>query len=147
MPTDTTITSLGEPTDSRIDEALEGLDVLDLGGGRQRGLARRLWSAAWPKLAAVVIALGLWQLVVWSGWKPTYALAPPSEAFADLWEMIKDGTLAEATLLTMRRAAIGFALGATAKPALWQFTKPRRHGPRLGREDHPACLAGRGDRS
>ncbi|HEY3485028.1 MAG TPA: ABC transporter permease [Ilumatobacteraceae bacterium] len=110
MPTDTTITSLGEPTDSRIDEALEGLDVLDLGGGRQRGLARRLWSAAWPKLAAVVIALGLWQLVVWSGWKPTYALAPPSEAFADLWEMIKDGTLAEATLLTMRRAAIGFAL-------------------------------------
>ena len=31
--------------------------------------------ATWPKVAAVAIALlGLWQLVVWSGWRPEYVL-------------------------------------------------------------------------
>ncbi|MET0461206.1 MAG: ABC transporter permease, partial [Ilumatobacteraceae bacterium] len=30
-------------------------------------LVRRGWSATWPKLAAVALALFLWQCVVWSG--------------------------------------------------------------------------------
>ena len=37
-------------------------------------LARRGWAATWPKLAAVALALFLWQCVVWSGWRPEYAL-------------------------------------------------------------------------
>ncbi len=32
---------------------------------RSRGA--RIWGATWPKLAAVVIAIAVWQLVVWSG--------------------------------------------------------------------------------
>ena len=48
--------------------------------------ARRIWSATWPKLAAIAIGLALWQLVVWSGWKPTYLLPGPATVFHHLWE-------------------------------------------------------------
>jgi NitT/TauT family transport system permease protein len=71
---------------------------------------RRAWGLTWPKLGAVVIGLGLWQGVVWSGWKPKHALAPPSEAFADLWDMGEDGTLTEALRTTLERSAVGFAV-------------------------------------
>ena len=47
---------------------------------------RRLWRVTWPKLAAIAIGLGLWQLVVWSGWKPTYLLPGPATVFHHLWE-------------------------------------------------------------
>ncbi len=72
--------------------------------------ARRWWFALWPKLAAVALAIFLWQVVVWREWKPTYALAPPSEAFRELWELTRDGTVFEAVALTMGRAARGFAI-------------------------------------
>ncbi len=72
--------------------------------------ARRWWFAVWPKLAAVALAIFLWQVVVWLEWKPTYALAPPSEAFRELWELTRDGTVFEAVALTMGRAARGFAI-------------------------------------
>lgn len=63
--------------DDRLDRELEGLDQLELQLPRTPSLATRLWRVTWPKLAAIVIGLGLWQLVVWSGWKPTYLLPVP----------------------------------------------------------------------
>ena len=71
-----------------------GLDALELGAEvPARAPARRIWAAAWPKLAAVVLAIGIWQLVVWSGWKPEYVLASPADALRQLWELVTDGTL------------------------------------------------------
>src|SRR3712207_8886904 len=49
-------------------------DVLETVTRGKKPLLRRTWDAAWPKVAAVVLAVGLWQLVVWSGWKPEYVL-------------------------------------------------------------------------
>ena len=66
---------------AEVADELAGLDLLELGEERRPSTARRLWSLTWPKLAAVVIGIGIWQAVVWSGWKPEHALAPPSEAF------------------------------------------------------------------
>jgi NitT/TauT family transport system permease protein len=43
-----------------------------------------VWSATWPKVAAVAIALGIWQLVVWSGWKPEYVLPGPGKVWQEL---------------------------------------------------------------
>ena len=40
-------------------------------------LGRRVWVATWPKLAAVALALGVWQVVVWTGWRPEYVLPGP----------------------------------------------------------------------
>jgi NitT/TauT family transport system permease protein len=93
-----------------VDEALAGLDALDLPVTPRDRLPRRLWRSAWPKLLAAAIGIGLWQLVVWSGWKPTYVLPPPGEVFSTLWELVTDGTLLTATRITLQRAAVGFGL-------------------------------------
>jgi sulfonate transport system permease protein len=77
---------------------------------RGAGLGRRIWFATWPKVAAVAIGLFLWQLVVWSGWKPEYVLPPPRKVFAELGDLIADGTVGEAISITLQRAAVGFAL-------------------------------------
>lgn len=103
------------PVDIDIDTGslgttLAGLDALELASSQRERRLVRTWRSVWPKLVAIAIALGLWQLVVSSGWKPKFVLAPPSEAFSDLWELIRDGTLLTATRVTMGRAAQGFAV-------------------------------------
>jgi NitT/TauT family transport system permease protein len=77
---------------------------------RRADLGRRIWFATWPKVAAIAIGLFLWQLVVWSGWKPEYVLPGPAKVFDALGDLIADGTVGEAVSITLRRAAIGFAL-------------------------------------
>jgi NitT/TauT family transport system permease protein len=69
-----------------------------------------VWLATWPKLAAIALALGIWQVVVWSGWREEYVLPAPATVFDRLGELIADGTIADAVGITMRRAAVGFAL-------------------------------------
>ena len=86
------------------------LDSVARGPRDRTGRGRRIWFAIWPKVAAVVLAIFAWQCVVWSGWKPPYALAPPREAFGELWELTKDGTVFKAIGVTMSRAARGFGL-------------------------------------
>ena len=91
-----------------MQEELAGLDALEL-AGRKTPWARRAWSATWPKVLAIAIGIGLWQLVVWSGWKPTYVLASPRQAWDALWADASDGTLWSAVEITMRRAIVGFS--------------------------------------
>jgi NitT/TauT family transport system permease protein len=93
-----------------VQAELAGLDALETAVGPARRRSARLWSATWPKLAAVALGLLLWQLVVWSGWKPEYALPPPTKVLPRLWRMLLDGQLTTAAEITMRRAAFGFAL-------------------------------------
>jgi NitT/TauT family transport system permease protein len=102
MPTDTEV--------RRLDDTLAGLDALELAADvRERGLVR-VWRAAWPKAAAIGLALAAWQLVVAFEWKPRFVLAPPEEALADLWGLLADGTLVKAAGITMWRAVQGFAV-------------------------------------
>jgi len=93
-----------------VDRELSGLDVLELGGEVRTSRARRLWSATWPKLLAVGITLGLWQLIVGLGWYEPYQLAPPSEVFPLLWEDIADGDTGAALAITAQRMAMGYFL-------------------------------------
>jgi len=97
-------------TPESLDQQVSGLDALELPVGPRIGRTRRLWNASWPKLAALVIALGLWQAVVWSGWKPEYVLPSPFTVFKELGQRIGDGTIVAAVGMTMRRAFLGFAL-------------------------------------
>jgi NitT/TauT family transport system permease protein len=99
-----------ELTDSTVGDELSGLDRLEMAGVTEESRIRKVWSLTWPKLAAVAIAIGIWQAVVWAEWKPKHALAPPGEAFSDLWDLWKDGTLTEALETTLRRSAVGFAM-------------------------------------
>jgi NitT/TauT family transport system permease protein len=97
-----------EADERELDEELSGLDALELAPAPRAEWATRLWAATWPKLAAVAIALLIWQLVVWSGWKKTYQLPPPGPVFSTLWEGIKDGSVWSGTWLTLKRALIGY---------------------------------------
>jgi NitT/TauT family transport system permease protein len=97
-----------EPATDSTREELAGLDALEL-ASRKVPWTRRAWSATWPKVMAIAIGIGLWQLVVWSGWKPTFVLASPLEAWDDLWAAAADGTLWEAIRITMQRAVVGFS--------------------------------------
>ena len=94
-----------------LDRSIAGLDAISLAQSVPRlRRTRRAWSATWPKLAAIALALGIWQLQVWSGWKPTYVLPPPAEVFQELWQLLLDGSLQSAVSVTLRRAAIGFSI-------------------------------------
>ena len=46
-----------EQRDAQLDAELAGLDALELAQGGRRPLPRRVWSAAWPKLAAIAIGV------------------------------------------------------------------------------------------
>lgn len=90
------------------DQELAGLDKLESAPSIGRSTAASVWSNLWPKLGALAIGLLLWQVVVWSEWKPEYILPGPGKTFSTLWEMLREGTIWDATLTTMRRAFIGY---------------------------------------
>lgn len=94
--------------DSKVE--LAGLDALELGGGRTDAFWSRLWASAWPKLLAILLVVVVWQLVVWSGWKPAYVLPGPAEVFAWLGPNLLTGAFWQAIAITMTRAISGFAV-------------------------------------
>jgi NitT/TauT family transport system permease protein len=81
-------------------------------------VGRRLWSRIWPMLAAVSLAVAVWQLVVWSGFRPTYVLPPPLTVAQELIDRLRGPELWQAVATTMRRAAVGFALSILVGTAL-----------------------------
>jgi NitT/TauT family transport system permease protein len=93
--------------------ALAGLDSLELqeqtrvsAGDR----ARKIWAAVWPKLLAIAIVIGVWELVYLSGWKSAAILPSPAAVFSDLWAQAQHALLWQAIATTMRRAVIGFGM-------------------------------------
>ncbi|MEZ5170428.1 MAG: ABC transporter permease [Acidimicrobiia bacterium] len=98
-------------SDDELTEELAGLDALEVAVPPSPGRATRAWAAAWPKLAAALVALVAWQLIVWSGWRSTDVLPGPGPVFETLWDDLWSGDLILATALTLRRAVLGFALG------------------------------------
>lgn len=77
---------------------------------RRRGPNRgaRCWAAAWPKVLAVGLFFGAWQVVVWTGWKPEYIVPSPFTVLNQLGHDLAD--LSSSAWVTLRRAAVGFAL-------------------------------------
>ncbi|MBA2700934.1 MAG: ABC transporter permease [Chloroflexi bacterium] len=115
MPTDkprasTSPSSSASAPADRLGTQLAGLDTLEFSEVRRRPRLRRILDGAWPKVVALAIALGIWQLVVLSGWKPPWLLPPPLTVFAELWQQTVDGDLLPAIGVTLRRAALGYGL-------------------------------------
>ena len=69
-----------------------------------------LWTRPWPKLAALAIAVTIWQFVAWSDFKPDYVLPDPATVGRELADQIAGAELWRAIGTTMRRAATGFTL-------------------------------------
>ena len=90
-----------------LDRELSGLDHLETALPSRRSRTARIWAAAWPKLLAVAIVLIVWQLVVWSGWKPEYVLPGPRA----VWDSFVNNfsTNMDAAWTTLQRGFKGFA--------------------------------------
>ena len=107
MDTGHRVSELG--SSHHLDE-LAGLDELELPLAPAPGRVAVLWAALWPKLAALGLFFLVWQSVVWSGWKPQYVLPSPATVLGRLAADIADGSLAAAAAITLRRAAVGYAI-------------------------------------
>jgi NitT/TauT family transport system permease protein len=74
------------------------------------GFLRTAWAWTWPKALAIMLVLAVWQVVVWSGWRPVYVLPSPAETLQTLWQMLGTERFWSALQTTMIRAVMGFAL-------------------------------------
>jgi len=95
------------------DQALRGLDSLELQPGRGQQdpgrLARKAWAALWPKLLAIALVVAVWELITLTGWKK-YVLKGPGPVFSDLWQQMQHGMLWSTIGWTMRSALIGYVV-------------------------------------
>jgi NitT/TauT family transport system permease protein len=85
-----------------------GLDALDTFVAPKASGGRRIWRALWPKLLAVAIFFGVWELLILAHWKPSYQLASPRETFRSLFD--NWSVISEALGRTLGRAAKGYAV-------------------------------------
>ena len=97
------------PTARRTSE-VAGLDALETPVVTGPSIGRRAWAGTWPKLLAVAIVVAVWQLVVLSGWRPTYVLPGPYDVAARLASDLAEGGTWTAVWTTLRRGLWGFAI-------------------------------------
>jgi NitT/TauT family transport system permease protein len=113
-----------------LHQEIVGLDALDVPRVERVETARRVWAAAWPKLAAFAGLLAVWQLVAWTGWRPAYVLPGPGRVLRELADLAATAQFWSAAATTMRRAAAGFALaiviGTALGVAVWGSRNLRR---------------------
>jgi NitT/TauT family transport system permease protein len=110
----------------RLATEIAGLDALDTDDRAQRSHLAALWSSAWPKVTAVVVAIAIWQLVVASQWRPEYVLPSPFTVFERLGRDMGDASLWHAIGTTMRRAITGFGLAVLLGSAVGVVVASRR---------------------
>lgn len=82
--------------------------------------ARRAGRAMLPRLLAVALLAGLWQLLValHVSSPAGYALPGPGDALAEVGYLVRTGVLLPALLNTLARAAIGYALAVVVGTAI-----------------------------
>jgi NitT/TauT family transport system permease protein len=95
--------------------SLVGLDNLELAGqsavtGGRTGRGGKVWNSLWPKVAAIVLVLAIWQLLYLAKIKPHYIFPGPVQVLPDLWGQMHHALLWQAISTTLKRAVIGFAL-------------------------------------
>jgi len=102
---------------ARQTSAIAGLDSLELGPvstGRSPGrLARKTWAATWPKLLAIALVLGAWQLFHLSNFRGDTAsglVKGPGPGLANLWDQLHHATLWQAIGDTAQTAVTGYLL-------------------------------------
>ena len=103
-------------------ELIPDLESLEAVSGsvpvRGRALAARAWSGTWPKLAAVALALCLWQAVVWAAFWPDYLLPGPLAVFGRLGQDLRQPEFYLGVAITLRRALEGYLLAIAIGSAL-----------------------------
>jgi NitT/TauT family transport system permease protein len=88
----------------------EPREITELAPLSRRSNESRVWSAVWPKLVAIAIALFIWQVVVLSGWKPDYVLPGPLPVLQRLVQNLSHADFYLGAAITLRRAIIGYVI-------------------------------------
>ncbi|MCA0296748.1 MAG: ABC transporter permease [Actinobacteria bacterium] len=96
------------PTTSRSEDAEQVAD--DVPVVRERPDRSRWARGPLPVLLAVVIFLAVWQVVVWTGWRPQYLLPGPVAVIGELGQLATQPLFWQALARTLLRALVGFAL-------------------------------------
>lgn len=91
-----------------INDELSGLDNLEVVEDARPSLARRFWLAAWPKIAAIGLVLGIWQFAVWREWWKIYVLPSPLMVWERLLDDLGTQKMWSAVFATMQNAVFGF---------------------------------------
>ena len=95
--------------EARLEELESGLDALELTTAAQpRSRWRLAVEVVLPKLCAVALLVGVWQLVVSLGVKPTYVVPPPIDVWHSFTDQLSAGHITEAVWTSLRRAAVGY---------------------------------------
>ena len=94
----------------RHEQELAGLDALETVVEQTPSWRVRAGNALWPKLLAIAIVVGGWELLVMSGWKSEYILPSPFSVFERLWQDVHTAEFWSAINVTMQRAFKGYAL-------------------------------------
>ncbi len=97
--------------------AITGLDSLELGparpGAEPGRLRRKAWKATWPKLLAIAIVLGAWELFYLSNFHGDSAnglVKDPGTGLANLWDQAQHAQLWQAIGATVQTAVTGYLL-------------------------------------
>jgi NitT/TauT family transport system permease protein len=98
---------------------ISGLDALEL-AERQHEPSRlhKAWTFTWPKVAAIAIALLVWQGAVWLEIKPPWSLPSVPDTFTELWDRAQTAQFWEAIRITSGRAATGYGFSLVIGIAL-----------------------------
>jgi NitT/TauT family transport system permease protein len=105
-----------QPDKAFVDE-LKGLDALET-VEEKRNVGLVIWSATWPKVAAVGLFVLLWQVVILLKLKPEFVLPAPATAFAEFGNQLTEPTFWQATMVTMTRGVAGFLIASVIGLAL-----------------------------
>ena len=97
---------------------LEARDLADLPPRPTRAPQRRLWSGLWPQLLAFVVAVAVWQVVAWSGWRPASVLPGPLPVFHRLFNDLSSVNFYVGVAITFQRAVIGYGIALIAGSAV-----------------------------
>lgn len=91
-----------------LEADLSGLDQLELPFPKKPNPAGRIWNATWPKALAVAIFFGVWQILVWTEWKPEFLLPSPATVLDELFS--NPDQYLDGARLTLERGFQGFLL-------------------------------------
>jgi len=111
--------------DASAGEELAG-DIVADGQAVTQPRRTRVWRRGLPALLAVAIFLAIWQVVVWTGWKPDYLLPGPLTVLGELVRLASEPSFWEALGRTLTRAVIGFALALVIGTAIGLATARSR---------------------
>src|SRR5258708_12879944 len=101
---------------------LEAREIVDLAPRRSRARQLRYWSALWPQLLALLVAVALWQVVAWSGWRPASELPGPWPVFRRLLNDLTSVNFYVGVAITLLRAAVGYGIAVRPGPAVGLFS-------------------------